>query len=155
MTKDENKSKRKNLSVSAGFIHVVRYRYISRYLYSPKRIREPLLARWTEHMRAYYFSSKQQRFFFFKCPYWQHPSTLRIQCYFSLLLFIFYEPENFLLYFFIIIFRRLYFFRILLICVLIFTAFSILEKIFSKIENLMCDLRAYINRTHFFIRFTE
>ena len=65
MTKDENKSKRKNLSVSAGFIHGVRYRYISRYLYSPKRIREPLLARWTEHMRAYYFSSKQQRFFFF------------------------------------------------------------------------------------------
>ena len=27
------------------------------------------------------------------------------------------------------------------------TAFSILEKMFLKIENLMCALRAYINRT--------
>ena len=112
----KSKKKKKNLRVSAGFIHVVRYRYISLYLYNaPKRIREPLLARGTEHMRAHYFSifiitTEKFFFFFFKCPYWRHPSTLRIQYYFSLLLFIFYEPENFLLYFFIIIFRRLYFF---------------------------------------------
>ena len=31
------------------------------------------------------------------------------------------------------------------------TAFSILEKMFLKIESLMCALRAHINRTHIYI----
>ena len=65
----KSKKKKKNLRVSAGFIHVERYRYISLYLYNaPKRIREPLLARGTEHMRAHYFSIfiiTTENFFFF------------------------------------------------------------------------------------------
>ena len=66
----KSKKKKKNLRVSAGFIHVVRYRYISLYLYYvPKRVREPSLARGTEHMRAHYFSIfiiTTENFFFLK-----------------------------------------------------------------------------------------